>query len=343
MIGKYLRPLVRWESALVVAIIAELIIFGSLNHRFIDPQRLLNSTTDFAYLGMLALPLAVIMLAGGIDISIGSMVSLSGIITGVAYLLSGSMVVGIVAGLAVGVIAGLINGILVVTTGTAPMVITLGTQFLFAGLALGVSGLGGVSAFEGISNLPEWFNDIAGTKILFGIPNLLVIFGIVSLIFWYLVAKTTFGRTIKLFGMNPRATTYVGINVKNLQLSMYALMGAMAGVVGILLTSYFGSARPDVGGTLLMPALTLVVIGGVSMFGGEGGMVGVILATFVIGFLEQGLRFAGMTENQVTVVTGLALVVVASLRWWTARGSELVANRRATKRTTPQALAPASA
>ena len=143
--------------------------------------------------------------------------------------------------------------------------------------------------------------------------------------------------------MNPRATTYVGINVKNLQLSMYALMGAMAGVVGILLTSYFGSARPDVGGTLLMPALTLVVIGGVSMFGGEGGMVGVILATFVIGFLEQGLRFAGMTENQVTVVTGLALVVVASLRWWTARGSELVANRRATKRTTPQALAPASA
>ena len=178
MIGKYLRPLVRWESALVVAIIAELIIFGSLNHRFIDPQRLLNSTTDFAYLGMLALPLAVIMLAGGIDISIGSMVSLSGIITGVAYLLSGSMVVGIVAGLAVGVIAGLINGILVVTTGTAPMVITLGTQFLFAGLALGESGLGGVSAFEGISNLPEWFNDIAGTKILFGIPNLLVIFGI---------------------------------------------------------------------------------------------------------------------------------------------------------------------
>ena len=82
MLGKYLRPLVRWESALVVAIIAELIIFGSLNHRFIDPQRLLNSTTDFAYLGMLALPLAVIMLAGGIDISIGSMVSLSGIITG---------------------------------------------------------------------------------------------------------------------------------------------------------------------------------------------------------------------------------------------------------------------
>ena len=78
MLGKYLRPLVRWESALVVAIIAELIIFGSLNHRFIDPQRLLNSTTDFAYLGMLALPLAVIMLAGGIDISIGSMVSLSG-------------------------------------------------------------------------------------------------------------------------------------------------------------------------------------------------------------------------------------------------------------------------
>ncbi len=328
MVQKWLRPLMRWESALVVVVAMEILVFGALNERFLNGTRLINSTSDFIYVGILALPLAVVMLSGGIDISIGSVVSLSAITTGVVYVATDSMVAGIVAGLAISFVAGLLNGLLIVITGTAPMVITLGTQFLYAGLALGISGLGGVSSYEGISNLPEWFNDVAGGQWIGGIPNLITIFVVVAVIFLVVMAKTPFGRMARLIGMSPSVAEYAGISVPRATISIYALTGTVAGLVGVLLTSYFGSARSDMGATLLMPALTLVVIGGVSMFGGEGGLLGVVIATFVIGFLEQGLRFAGMSENQVTVVTGIVLVVVASVRWWSARGAEILANRR---------------
>lgn len=328
----FLKSLPKWETSLALVIIAEILIFGAVNPRFLDPIRLLSSTSDFVAAGILALPLAMIMLSGGIDISFGSIVSLAAITTGVAYLLSGSMVVGIVAGILIGIVAGFINGSLIVNTGAAPMVITLGTQFLFAGLALGVSGLGGVSAFEGISNLPEWFNEIGIGKLIPYIPNMLLIFVLIAVSFWVLISKTSFGRQVRLLGMNPSAARYAGLNITKINLIMYSIMGATAGLVGILLTSYFGSSRPDVGVTLLMPALTLVVVGGVSMFGGEGSVLGVVLATFVIGYLQQGLRFAGMTEHQVTVIVGTVLVVTAALRWWAVRGSESYRNRKAQRR-----------
>lgn len=329
---KLWKSLPKWESSLVLIVIAEILIFGALNPRFLDPTRLLSSTSDFMATGILALPLAMIMLSGGIDISLGSMVSLGGITTGVTYLLTGSMSLGIVAGLLIGLLAGFINGALIIETGAAPMVITLGTQFLFAGLALGISGLGGVSAYEGISNLPNWFTEIGTGKLIPYVPNMLLFFVAIAVTFWVLISKTTFGRQVRLLGMNPKAARYSGLNITKINLIMYSIMGLTAGFVGVLLTSYFGSSRPDVGATLLMPTLTLVVIGGVSMFGGEGSVLGVVLATFVIGYLQQGLRFAGMTEHQVTVIVGVVLVVVASLRWWAVRGSELYANRRAQRR-----------
>ena len=329
---RFLKSLPKWETSLALVIIVEILIFGAINPRFLDPIRLLSSSSDFVAAGMLALPLAMIMLSGGIDISFGSIVSLGATTTGVAYLLSGSMVVGMVAGLIAGLVAGLINGGLIVYTGAAPMVITLGTQFLFAGLALGVSGLGGVSAFEGISNLPDWFNEIGIGKLIPAVPNMLVIFLVLAGIFWVLISKTTFGRQVRLLGMNPNAAKYAGLNITKINMLMYSIMGVTAGLVGILLTSYFGSSRPDVGVTLLMPALTLVVIGGVSMFGGEGSVLGVVLATFVIGYLQQGLRFAGLTEHQVDVIVGTVLNVVASLRWWAVRGSESFANRKGQRR-----------
>lgn len=126
---RFLKSLPKWETSLALVIIVEILIFGAINPRFLDPIRLLSSSSDFVAAGMLALPLAMIMLSGGIDISFGSIVSLGAITTGVAYLLSGSMVVGMVAGLIAGLVAGLINGGLIVYTGAAPMVITLGTQF----------------------------------------------------------------------------------------------------------------------------------------------------------------------------------------------------------------------
>lgn len=323
----------RWEGALVVVLVVEILVFGALNPRFLDAHRLLFSTSDFVYLGVVALPLAIVMMTGGIDISIGSIVSLSAIVTGVAYANGVSIWLAAVVGLLAAAAAGVLNGLAIVVTGANPMVITLGTQFLFAGLAIGISGLANVSSYEGISGLPDPFVDLANGSTL-GLPNMLLVFAAVAVAFGVVLHGTTFGRQARLIGANPRAAVYSGFSVPRTIVISYVLTALGSGVAGILLTSYLASARADVGDSILLPALTLVVIGGVSMFGGEGAIGGVVIATFVIGFLQQGLRFAGMSESQVAVATGTALVLVASLRWWTSHVAESVKNQRARRRRT---------
>lgn len=328
---KFRNLIFRWESALILVMIAEIAFFGLQNPRFVDPQRMLTAMSDFVYVGIVAMPLAVIMISGAIDISFGSVASLAAITTGVLFKTGLNIWLAAVLGLLIGALAGLLNGAIIVATKVQPMVITLGTQFLFAGLALGASGIGGVSAYEGISGLPASFQQLAGGKV-FGVPNLVGIFVIVAIVFAFLVRHTTFGRYNKLFGINPRAAEYAGLRISQIQLAAFVLMGVIAAFAGILLTSYFGSARSDIGAGLLMPTLTLVVIGGVSMYGGEGTIMGVVIATFVIGFLQQGLRFMGYSENQISVAVGAALVIVASLRWWTGSLSERFKNHRVNKR-----------
>lgn len=333
--ARLFKSSLRWEGALVVVLFLEIAVFGLLQPRFLNFDRLLASTADFAYLGIIALPLAIVMMTGGIDISIGSIVSLSSICTGISYQLGGNIWMAAAVGIAVAVLAGLVNGLAIVSTGAQPMVITLGSQFLFAGLALGVSGLVGVSSFEGIAGFPDDFVELSNGTTL-GLPNMLLIFLALAGVFAVLLHKTAFGRRVRLLGANARAARYSGFKVHSITIRTYLLSALGAGIAGVLLTSYVASARADIGANVLLPVLTLVVIGGVSMFGGEGTLVGVILATFVIGYLQQGLRFMGMTESEVAVATGTALIVVASLRWWTARGAEHFRNRRVRRQHTSQ-------
>jgi AI-2 transport system permease protein len=322
-----LKIFARWEVGLIGVLVLELVIFSSLNSKFLDPNRLLFSMSDFIYLGIIALPLAIVMITGGIDISFASVASLSAIVMGVSFKsgvgIWGALVIGLLAAVA----AGLVNGLLIILTRANPMVITLGTQFLFAGLALAASGLGGISSFEGVSGLPDEFTGIAGGR-TFGLPNMLLVFAVVTVLFAVLLGRSTFGRQARLIGANPVAARYAGFRSDAVIVGAYVLTSLSAGIVGILLTSYVGSARADIGASLLMPVLTLVVIGGVSMYGGEGSIFGVVVATFVIGFLQQGLRFARLSENEVAVFTGVILVAVASLRWWSANWSERVRNNR---------------
>lgn len=322
-----LHSFARWEVGLLAVLVLEIIVFGTANPIFFDMNKLLLTTPDFIYLGIAALPLGMIMMTGGIDISFGSVASLAAITAGVVFTTTKSMLLGIVVSILVGLACGLVNGLLIVTTKAQPMVLTLGTMFLFAGLALGVSGISGVSAYEGIGNFPAWFNQIAYGA-TFGLPNLFIAFIVASLVFYLLMSKTSFGRQMRLIGVNTQAASYAGFSVSRLLVTGYVVMGAMAAVVGVLLCSYFGSARPDIGSGLLLPVLTLVVIGGVSMFGGEGNMIGIVIATLVIGVLQQGIRYAGMDENAVSVVTGSVLVAVSVIRWWGGRWSELLRNRR---------------
>ncbi|MDE0573578.1 autoinducer 2 import system permease LsrD [Demequina sp. B12] len=334
-----LRSAWRWESALLLVLVLELAIFGMMSPSFLEPSRLIESTTDYVYLGVVGLALALVMITGGIDISIGSIVGLSAVAIGVTFSLGLNIWLAAIVGLVVGVLAGIANAAAILTTGAHPMVITLGTQFLFIGIALSLSGLLGVSAYEGISGLPESYLVLGGGE-LAGIPVMLIIFGLVAAAFWFLLERTVFGRRVRLFGANPGAARYAGFPLSRITIGVYALTGLASAIAAVLLTSYLGSARSDLGASVLMPVLTLVVIGGVSLFGGEGSISGVIVATFVVGILQQGLRFQGLTESEVAVGTGAALIIVASLRWWSGRTSERLKNLRSRTTNGPTAPTP---
>jgi AI-2 transport system permease protein len=157
---------------------------------------------------------------------------------------------------------------------------------------------------------------------------MLIVFASIAAGFWFMLERTVFGRRVRLLGANPGAARYAGFPIRRITVAVYGLTGLASAIVAVLLTSYLGSARSDLGATVLMPVLTLVVIGGVSLYGGEGTISGVIVATFVVGVLQQGLRFQGLTEQQVAIGTGTVLIAVASVRWWSGRLAERLKNSR---------------
>lgn len=329
---KALRRLARWETSLLILLVFQLLALSLLSPRFLDFQRLLQSSSDYVWIGMVAIPLVLVMISGGIDISIGSTISLSSITLGVVYAAGAPIWIAIAAALGIGILAGLINGILILITGAQAIVITLGTLFLYSGIAIGLSGLGGVSAYEGISGLPRAFIDF-GNGDFFGIPNQAMVFIAMVVIFSFILHGSLIGRRLRLIGVNPEAARYAGVPVARSMLFAYTVTGLGAAISGTMLTAYFASARPDLGATALLPAVTAVVVGGASIYGGTGTVFGAAVATVVIGLLTQGLRFTGLPNEFVTVLIGLVLVLAAGTRAVSTEVLERLRAQRA-KRTT---------
>lgn len=163
--------------------------------------------------------------------------------------------------LLLGALCGLINAGLIIYTKVNPLVITLGTLYLFAGSALLLSGMAGATGYEGIGGFPMAFTDFANLDVL-GLPVPLIIFLICLLVFWLWLHKTHAGRNVFLIGQSPRVALYSAIPVNRTLCALYAMTGLASAVAAVLLVSYFGSARSDLGASFLMPAITAVVNGG---------------------------------------------------------------------------------
>jgi AI-2 transport system permease protein len=334
-----LRRLARWETSLVILLVVELLALSLLSPKFLDISRLLQSSSDYVWIGMVAIPLVLVMISGGIDISIGSMISLCSITLGVVYAAGAPIWIAIAAALGVGMLAGFVNGLLILITGAQAIVITLGTLFLYAGIAVGLSGLGGVSAYEGISALPDAFVDFGNGDVL-GIPNQALVFLVMVAVFSFLLHGSLVGRRLRLIGVNPETARYAGIPVGRTTVFAYVMTGLGAAISGTMLTAYFASARPDLGATALLPAVTAVVVGGVSIYGGTGTVFGAAVATVVIGLLTQGLRFTGLPNEFVIVLIGVVLILAAATRSTSAVLLEHIRAQHA-KRTTDTRVAKA--
>ncbi|HCS6498519.1 TPA: autoinducer 2 ABC transporter permease LsrD [Escherichia coli] len=308
-----------WELALAALLVIEIVAFGAINPRMLDLNMLLFSTSDFICIGIVALPLTMVIVSGGIDISFGSTIGLCAIALGVLFQSGVPMPLAILLTLLLGALCGLINAGLIIYTKVNPLVITLGTLYLFAGSALLLSGMAGsalllsgmagATGYEGIGGFPMAFTDFANLDVL-GLPVPLIIFLICLLVFWLWLHKTHAGRNVFLIGQSPRVAVYSAIPVNRTLCALYAMTGLASAVAAVLLVSYFGSARSDLGASFLMPAITAVVLGGANIYGGSGSIIGTAIAVLLVGYLQQGLQMAGVPNQVSSALSGALLIVV---------------------------------
>lgn len=304
----------KWEMALVFFLVAEIFMFGLINPRFLKMKVLMNSANDFVTVAIIALFMTLVIITGGIDISMGSIVGLSSVVMGLLWQELGFNVwLAVIIAIVIGALCGAFNGFLVAYVGVQAMVATLGTSFLYAGISLVIIGFSGISPAEGITGFPESFRALGHGKLL-GIPSSLIIFGLLMIISYIILHKTTYGRRVYLTGINRNAAEFSGIKTKLVILSTHMLVGIAAAISGMYITSYLSSSRADHGATLTLSVITAVVLGGTAITGGEGSIVGTALASIIIGLMTLGLQMAGLSTQFVGIGIGLLLVISVAIK-----------------------------
>ena len=303
----------RWEGVLIVLLLLEFILFSFINSDFLNISNLLFSTNDFLFIAIAAIPMTFVIVTGGIDVSVGSIMGLTSILIGVLWMNGISILFAVIISLIISCLAGALNGLIIKMTDVESLVVTLGTMFLYGGIALVISGGAGASGYEGISGLPDAFVQLANGSFI-GIPNLLWLLIVLTVLCAVLFHRTIYGRHVKLTGANENAAKYTGIKTKKVVIIAYMLSGLGGGLGGAFLTAYFGSARADMGSETILPIITAVVLGGTLITGGKGSIIGTVLASIFIGLMQYGLQMTGLTNEQSNVVIGIILILSVIMR-----------------------------
>ena len=290
---------------LLLLLILEVAILSFLNPAFAKPNNLIEILQFGATLAFLALGEALVIMSipGGIDISIGSIVSLACVVFGKAFQLTQSIIVASIAALIAGALMGMLNGFMVGIANMPSLIATLGTQYIFASLALYITN--GVA----LSGFPDSFKWLS-LETTFGIPNqILFVVVPVTILVCFLIYKMRFGRNLYLTGDNAVAARFAGINTTKTIFWVFVLAGVLSAIGAIVNCSWLMTARADAGSGMEMSAITVAMLGGISAVeGGRGRLAGVIMGTVIITMLNSGLQMAGINTIWRLAITGLILI-----------------------------------
>lgn len=325
---------VRHEVVLVAVIVLEIILFQALGRKFLDASNVANIFRFSVEVGLLALAMTPVILTGGIDLSVGSMMGLCAVCFGI--LVKEASMSPLIAGIlsvAIGTAGGSINALLIARMKLPPLIVTLGTFSLFRGLAEALTK--GSTSYSGF---PRSFLNLGNSDVA-GLPAQVWIFLLVALGIWLLVHRTTIGRSFRAIGYSPEGSRYAGIPVeRNLSLA-YILAGAISGLAAVILVARLGEARANAGIGYELLAITAVVLGGTSIFGGSGSVCGTLLGYLAIAILNNGLSritayklfdqpIASISRELSGVLTGVLLLLALAA---VPLVKSLSARRRASK------------
>jgi rhamnose transport system permease protein len=303
----------RREVLLLFLLLAEMALMQSLSPLFLTPDNLIEVVRQSAEIGLIALAMTLVIITAGIDLSVGSIVGLSIIMMGMLWEDAGlPLWVAVLLALLTGTLLGGFNGTLITLIGIPPLIVTLATMAGFRGIALGMS------QARSIRNFPEGFLHL-GQGYAVGIPVQVWILAVAALLFHLALTRTAWGRSVFGIGANEAAARLSGVLVNRVKLQVYMLSGFMSALAAVIYAAHVSVAKPDAGLGFELTAITAVVLGGTAVSGGEGGVLGTLIALLMVGFLRSGLTLARVPSEAQDMMVGLLLVLVVAVDRWSRR------------------------
>lgn len=292
----------------VIGLLLIVVIISVMSPSFLTMNNLFNVLRQVSINALIAFGMTFVILTGGIDLSVGSILALTGAVT--AGMMANGMdpILAMLLGVLLGVILGAINGLIIAKGKVAPFIATLATMTIFRGLTLvytegrPISGFGESIAFQ-----------MLGKGYFFGIPVPVMTMAIAFAVLYFILKKTTFGRRVYAVGGNEEASKLSGINADRIKIYVYSLAGGLTAIASLILTSRLNSAQPTAGSMFELDAIAAVVLGGTSLTGGRGWIVGTLVGALIIGVLNNGLNLIGVSSFFQQVVKGAVILIAVLL------------------------------
>jgi fructose transport system permease protein len=318
----YLRNYPTMIPALVLLV--SVVAFSIIAPRFMGIGALSTVLKQVTVTGFVALAQTLVILTAGIDLSVGAILVVSSLVMGNLAVLSGvPVVLAIVIGIVIGGLMGLVNGLLVARMKLPPFIVTLGTLSIFNALKLWYSQSESIRNVDIDAKAPFllWFGDgfnFGGASVSYGGITLILLAGVL----WYVLNRTAWGRHVHAVGDDPEAAMLSGIRVNNVLISVYAVAGLICGFAAWIAIGRVGSVSPIAFDTVNLASITAVVIGGTSLFGGRGSIIGSVLGAFIVGVFNTGLSLAGVDDYWQMFAAGCLVIIAVALDQWLRRASQ---------------------
>ncbi|MGY0413383.1 ABC transporter permease [Staphylococcus xylosus] len=287
-----------------IGLILLVIIISALNSAFLEPSNLFNLLRQVSINGLIAFGMTFVILTGGIDLSVGSTLALSSAMIAILMVSGVDSIVALLIGCIFGAILGAINGLLITLGKMAPFIATLATMTVFRGVTLVITDGNPITNLNG-----SYAFQLFGRGYFIGIPVPAVTMFITFIILYIILHKTVFGRQTYAMGGNEKAAFISGIKVNKLKIMIYSLAGLMSAMAGAILTSRLNSAQPTAGMSYELDAIAAVVLGGTSLTGGKGRILGTLIGVLIIGVLNNGLNLLGVSSFYQQVVKGVVIII----------------------------------
>lgn len=308
--GTRMRAALRGQGryVLLAGIIAgEFLLFGVAAPYFLTVENLFNILRQVSEIGMISIPLTFLLLSGHMDLSVGSIVGVCGVSTGMILRAGGSIPLALLAGIAAGTAVGFLNGLIVGKLKIQAVVVTIGTQVLFRGLCYILT------SGRAVSGYPAAFFTL-GTGDVLGVPISVIVLLVMYAAAWLVLEKSWFGRYVLAIGNNQNTARYSGIRVDRMKIALFTLCGALTAVASAFLISRLSSAEATLGSGYELDIITAALIGGIDINGGSGKLQGTFLGILIIGILRNGLNMMGLSVIYQSIILGaLLLAAVANL------------------------------